>query len=432
MIAEYERTKIMERTRRGRRFAARQGRVSVLAHAPYGYRYVRKREGEGEARYDIVPEEAAVVREIFTWVGVEGLSLGEVVQRLAERGVLTSTGQPRWCPTTIRDMLRNPAYAGTAKYGKTRNIPRPPGRRPKRGDPPIPRQDKVTCTTLPEEQESISVPGLVSGELFEAVSKQLDENRRRYREQKQGAEFLLSGLLVCHCCGAAYCGRRHACRAGSDQRYVYYRCLGTDKYRYGGESRCTNKSVNGMSLETAVWSDVCALLQDPERLRREVERRLERPPAMQVDALHLEASITKLKQRMARLLDAYENDWLQKKEFESRMSRVKECLTREEEALAQYERSGASEGDLRLIVEQFQMFTTHVSAELEHADFATQRKLLRMLVKRIEVDHDEVRIVYKVQPHPFVLSPARGVLQHCSRRHPAPLGLSNSVTELQG
>ena len=42
MIAEYERAQILERSRRGKRHAARQGKVSVLSGAPYGYRYVRK------------------------------------------------------------------------------------------------------------------------------------------------------------------------------------------------------------------------------------------------------------------------------------------------------------------------------------------------------------------------------------------------------
>src|SRR5262245_24430432 len=93
MIAEYERAKILERTRRGRRFGARQGRVSVLGQAPYGYRYVRKHEGGGEARYEVVPDEARVVRDLFRWVGLEGLSLAAVARRLAEQGVPTRTGQ---------------------------------------------------------------------------------------------------------------------------------------------------------------------------------------------------------------------------------------------------------------------------------------------------------------------------------------------------
>jgi DNA invertase Pin-like site-specific DNA recombinase len=51
MIAEYERAKIMERCRRGKPHAARRGSVNVLSGAPYGYRYVGKHEGGGEARY---------------------------------------------------------------------------------------------------------------------------------------------------------------------------------------------------------------------------------------------------------------------------------------------------------------------------------------------------------------------------------------------
>ena len=65
IIAEYERAKTLERSRRGKRHAAQQGEVSVLTGAPYGYRYIPKGEGGGQARYEIVLEEARVVRQIF-------------------------------------------------------------------------------------------------------------------------------------------------------------------------------------------------------------------------------------------------------------------------------------------------------------------------------------------------------------------------------
>jgi len=216
VFAEYERAKIMERTRRGRRFAARQGRVSVLAHAPYGYRYISKHDGDGEARYDIMLEEAGLVREMFTWVGVEGLSLGQVVRRLAERGVRTQSGKAHWDRATIRGILTNPAYTGMARYGKTRLLPRNSPIRPARGRPKVPRRTKVARPTSLNEQEAIPVPALVGQDLFEAVSETLENNRRRYREQKQGPGFLLSGLLVCHYCGSAYCGRRQR-RVNSSQ-----------------------------------------------------------------------------------------------------------------------------------------------------------------------------------------------------------------------
>src|SRR6516225_4993811 len=78
MVAEYERAKILERSRRGKRHAASRGSVNVLSGAPYGYRYVTKYEGGGQARYEILPEEACVVRQVFTWVGGDRLTIGEV------------------------------------------------------------------------------------------------------------------------------------------------------------------------------------------------------------------------------------------------------------------------------------------------------------------------------------------------------------------
>jgi site-specific DNA recombinase len=421
MIAEFERAKILERTRRGRRFAARQGKVSALGCAPYGYRYVPKHQGDGEARYDVILDEARLVRELFTWVGVEGLSLRGVVDRLAERGVPTVSGKPRWNAATIRGMLLNPTYIGTAKYGKTRLMPRTSARRPKRGDPPTPRQEKVAQDTSPDEQESIAVPALVSVELFAATAERLAENRQRHRQQKHGSEFLLGGLLICHRCGSAYCGRRLRRATTGERPYAYYRCLGTDKHRHGGEAICINPSLNGALLEAAVWSDACSLLQDPARLQRELERRWDRPATDQLALSDRRETIAKLKRRLGRLLDAYENGWLDKDEFEVRMARAKERLAREREAQAQFERDAQSDEELRLVVGHFQMFAQHVGERLQHADLATQRKLLRLLIKRIEVDDDEVRIVYKVQPDPFVITPARGnFLQDCLKRQVGP------------
>jgi hypothetical protein len=51
MIAEYERAKIMERSRRGKRHAARCGSINVLCGAPYGYRYISKHASGGQAQY---------------------------------------------------------------------------------------------------------------------------------------------------------------------------------------------------------------------------------------------------------------------------------------------------------------------------------------------------------------------------------------------
>src|SRR4051812_40139944 len=101
VIAEYERAKILERGRRGRRHAARSGSVSALCPAPFGYRYVGEAVGGGVARFEVVEEEARIVRRIFAWVGLERVSLREVCRRLGEAGCRTRTGLARWDRTTV-------------------------------------------------------------------------------------------------------------------------------------------------------------------------------------------------------------------------------------------------------------------------------------------------------------------------------------------
>src|SRR5215218_6916206 len=69
MFAEYERARMLERSRRGKRYLAQVGVISVLGRAPYGYRFVSRREAaDGKARFEVVEDEAAVIRRMFQWV----------------------------------------------------------------------------------------------------------------------------------------------------------------------------------------------------------------------------------------------------------------------------------------------------------------------------------------------------------------------------
>src|SRR3954463_2523324 len=119
MIAEYERAKILERSRRGKMHAARSGSVSVFGKAPYGYRYVSKREGHGVARFEVIASEARTVMAIFEWYGKEGYSMIQICDRLNWEGVLRRSGKPGWDPTSVWDMLKDSAYMGEALYGKS-------------------------------------------------------------------------------------------------------------------------------------------------------------------------------------------------------------------------------------------------------------------------------------------------------------------------
>jgi site-specific DNA recombinase len=109
MIAEYERAQILERSRRGKRHRARQGQISVLSGAPYGYRYIR-RSDEAAAYYEIIDVEADIVRMVYECYTVRAMSIGAIVKQLNAQGVPTRKRIARWERSTVWAMLRNPAY----------------------------------------------------------------------------------------------------------------------------------------------------------------------------------------------------------------------------------------------------------------------------------------------------------------------------------
>jgi site-specific DNA recombinase len=418
MMAEYERAKIMERSRRGKRHAAQAGSHSVLSAAPYGYRYLGKYAGSGQARYEIDEAQAEIVRQIFAWVGLDRCSIGEVCRRLQQRGIRSPRGKAYWDRTTVWGLLKNTAYIGRAQFGKTRVGPLRPRLRAQRGRPIQPRRAHSTYDTAAEERVPIAVPAIVEEALFAAVAEQLAENRTRQRQQQRGAKYLLQGLIVCSQCDYAYYGKplSRSARKGRPRDYAYYRCVGTDAYRFGGTPVCTNKQCRTDLLDRAVWEDVCALLAEPQRVRAEYERRLRghhkksgRPVAQ------LAKMIGKVRSGMARLIDAYQEGHLEKTDFEARITGLKERLQKLEAEDEAAGKAAWERANLQVMIEHVEMFAERVQGGLQDADWQARREIMRALIKQVEVGKDGIRIVYKVQPCPFESGPERGHSQHCWR-----------------
>ena len=308
MMAEYERAKIIERHRRGKLHAARAGMVNVLSGAPDGDRDMPTFEGHGQARDEAVPDEARVVRQVFDWGGRDRLTIGEVCRRLTQAGEVTRRGKTIWDRSVVWGMLKNPAYRGSAAFGKTPQEPLRPRLRAQRGRPLQPRRAVSTRDVPPPEWIAMPVPALVAPEVCAAVQEQWRDHQRHARHSRRGALDLRQGVVQCQHCGYAYDGKRLSPRArkGNPRAYAYDRCLGTDAYRFGGERVCRNTQVRTDLLDLAVWREVCGLLAHPERLAAEYRRRLQpHEPARGTEYTLLEAQLGKLRQGLARLIDSY-------------------------------------------------------------------------------------------------------------------------------
>jgi site-specific DNA recombinase len=318
-------------------------------------------------------------------------------------------------------MLKNPAYRGMAAFGKTRAGPRRARLRPQRGQPAQPKLTYSIYQVAQEDWIEIAVPAIVSEPLYEAVQEQLEENRRRKRRSAGKSRFLLQGLLVCKHCGYAYCGTKTSRfdAKGKSRQYGYYRCAGTDAFRLGGQRLCRNKPVRSDKIDQAVWEDVRSFLENPGRMEQEYRRRLrarktretwERPE-------RIASLIKKAKRGIARLIDAYADGLIEHDEFQPRIQSAKKRLTDLE---AEFEKRSSEQAALEAmeeVVGRLQQFAQKVQDGLDEADHETRQKILRALVKKIEVDDKQVRVVYKVDPRPFDYLPERGVSQHCLGRY---------------
>src|SRR6266851_3222460 len=119
----------------------------------------------------------------------------------------------------------------------------------------------------------------------------------------------------------------------------------------------------------------------------------------------------KLRQGVARLIDSYAEGLIDKDEFEPRITRVRQRLARLEEQRQTLADEAALQGELQLIIGRLEDFAAKVHGGLEHTDWASQRDLIRTLVKRVEVARDEVNIVFRIDPYPGDPDPEKKSLQ---------------------
>jgi site-specific DNA recombinase len=403
MIAEYERAKIIERHRRGKLHQARQGSVNVLSAAPYGYLYVSK-TSEEPARYEVLLHEARVVRQIFEGFVYEQKSIGQIKREL-DGQVPTRTGKSYWDRGTLWGLLGNPAYMGKAAFGKTEAVQASKLLRPVRGRATIPRRPKSSYRKKPKEQWIyIDVPAIIPAELFEAAALQLERNQRLSARNNRGNRYLLQGLTVCAMCGYAYYGKTVSRKsAKGKQRWGYYRCVGTDAYRFGGTRVCVNKQVRVGQLDEYVWQSLRELLENPERVRDEWSRRNATDGVLvELRQQHQEATrqVSAQERTLKRLLDAYEAEVLTLAELSERSARVRSRLERAGRQLEESENQLSKTVEISALVSRLEEFAQRVSGQLDELGWEEKRQLIRTLVSRVEIDEQGATIVYRLPRGP--------------------------------
>ena len=390
-VAEYERTLIADRMRRGRQARLRSGQLLPWTRAPYGYRLHPERPRD-PAAVQLDPVAAVIVQETFAAYAAGGVTLHALAAQLTARRVPTPTGKPVWRPGSIRQLLTNPAYKGQAASGRLRTTP---ARQRKSALEPI-GKGVSTRAHPPQEWIIVPVPALVTAEQFDLVQRRLAANQRDARRSTTHP-YLLRGLVSCGICRLSCSG---VTRTVTDTRYRYYRCRGKQAPVSSGRLRCCPaRFIPAGQLDELVWADVCAVLEQPQLVTQALARahsgawvpqELRR---RQATLRGVRASVTRQRQR---LLEAYLAEVIDLAAFQ-RQERV---LGQQEADLRAREREVAAQGERLVKVSVIAQSMTQVLRQLRvglgQAGFEQRRQLVELLIDRVVVTDGLVEIRYVI------------------------------------
>ena len=388
-VAEYERTLITDRMRRGRLMKYRAGKLLPWGRAPYGYRVDPEHPCDPDgARLDEV--ESAIVSQMFDWYLEPGATLYKVARRLTDLGLTTPGGKKRWSMSTVRNILTNHAYIGMAYANRLRVVPSKrrlsPLRSIGKGESALQRPT--------EEWIPIPVPSVVAHDVFDQVQVKLSVNQKKAPRNNKAHQYLLRGLVSCGKC------RLGAHARTLHEKYHYYVCKGhTDALRVAPGERCKSRHIPVSQLDELVWRDLCDVLTQPEIVAYELERAHGghwAPQELRARVDTLSKADKSLERQQARLLEAYLADVIALPELE----RKRNELDRKRKALAtqclQLEMTIGERVELSGVASSIEAFCAKVRPTLEHPTFAQRRQLVELLVDRVVVTENRVEIRYVI------------------------------------
>ena len=395
MFAEYEKAQILERYRRGKAHRARTGSVNVLSGAPFGYRYVRKSDHAG-AGYELVPHEAALVAELFLRYADEGASIADLARWMGEQQVPTRTGKTRWDRSVIWGMLRNPAYAGQAVFGKTMAVPESPGlnRRARLQGRETPRAVKIVDRPR-DEWVHIPVPAIISEETFQRVAQRLEDNKR-FASRNTKTPSLLQGLAACSGCGYGY--YRTSTRT-TNKKIYYYRCLGSDDYRYEGGRVCANKPVRADYLDQVVWDHITGLLTDPHLIQTEIDKRLHAARATNPtrrQRKNLDLALAKATTAITRMIEAFSEQLITIDELRQRMPDLRARETNLRNQISALDTQHADHEHYLTLAADVEGFLTTLHHRADTATVEDRQRVLRLVVKDILIGPENITVRHRI------------------------------------
>ena len=374
-IAEYERAKIADRTRRGTKHAVTKGQV-LGSNAPYGYKFFHKTD-KAPAHWEINPQEAEIVRKIYNLYIREGLKGVAIAKRLEEEGIRSRSGYSKWWPSVVFSILKSPTYTGTAYMYKTK------GAEPKKS-PKVKqyRRSKNSSKQLCPQEDWILIPveRIIDQKTWEAAQARIKQNVVHSQRNNTKNDYLLRGLVVCGLCGSMASGR-------VSNRYSYYDCNTKKNWKITGKRHDEKIAINRRVLDQKVWEGLTGLLDDPEKLQSQLQARLEKknliPALVSSSSDKNKKELEKLNYQERRIVDAYRESVITLEELKQQKATLANNRKVLEAKIKAAQSHLESSRQPEITMEMLGDVSARYHRVMAKADFEKKQKIANLLVNSV-------------------------------------------------
>ena len=373
-IGKIELDNFRERSTMGKRGTAKQGRVPT-GGVPYGYRI-----GD-DGRFEVVEEQAEVVRRIFRMYVDERMGSYSIAVRLTDEGVPTQSGKMLWLQSRVHHILGNATYTGTWVYGRYRHVSTEDGMK-------VYDQPKDTWIEIP-------VPQVVDDETWKRAQK-LKKQRGSKAKRNTKVVYLLQHLLKCGECGRNFHARASwtttSVRKGKAYTYDlstprrYYMCNGMQSMRLGCRER---PHIRAVRLEEPIWSEVKRVIQNPDLIVAGIDTLdAQEGGGLEEEIAQAERDLRSIQMEEDRAIRLFVSGKITEAQLDLQRRFITERLESARARLDGYLVQETSGAEKRRLMEEVLTWAREFGQGLDEVTPEERHDYLQMLVEEVVIDRD--------------------------------------------
>ena len=342
-IAEFEREQIKERMQLGVKGRAKSGKTTSWATPPFGYKYDTNTQSMTVDHY-----QAEIVRDMFNKL-ISGWSIMGITTHLRK------TNDKKWTHVRVKRILENVAYIGKVKY-----------------------RDEV--------YDGEHAP-ILTEETFYKAQKALEERTDSKTNTRpfQGL-YMLSHIAKCGYCGTPLKIDSYKPRKDGTRKRTYT-CINRNPRRikttiYNEGKHCKESGrYNVEDVEKYVLNEINKFQLNPES----IESLYKDKPEENLKAY--EEQLKQLEKKLSKLNDLYINELISMDALKQKSAE----LLKEKSSLESFINRN------KIQTNNKQSFEKLVKMDdILKMSYDDQKKVVKTLIKRVEVKRDEIDVIFKL------------------------------------